>query len=76
MDALSCAGLAFVEASLLIRVRPDDKPLLPTIITTAFLVHYLLVKSYRIWLYPRYFSPLRHVPGPQVSCPPLEHYTE
>ena len=32
-----------------------------------FVAQYLAVKCYRIFLYPYYFSPLRHLPGPTVS---------
>ncbi|RYP39457.1 hypothetical protein DL767_002191 [Monosporascus sp. MG133] len=40
-----------------------------------FVIHYLGLKCYRIFLYPKYFSPLRHIPGPQVSGVPMSrHY--
>lgn len=32
-----------------------------------FLVQYLVVKLYRIFIYPFYVSPLRHLPTPKVS---------
>lgn len=32
-----------------------------------FLASYVGVKSYRIFLYHKLFSPLRHIPGPKVS---------
>lgn len=33
-----------------------------------FTIQFLAVKCYRIFLYPYYFSPLRHLPGPTVSA--------
>lgn len=37
---------------------------------TLFLAQYLALKYYRIFLYHKYFSPLRDVPGPSVSLRP------
>lgn len=38
-------------------------------VLTLFSVQYVLLKYYRLVLYPNYFSPLRHLPGPSVSPP-------
>lgn len=35
------------------------------------LLHYFLLKFYRVYLYPRFFSPLRSLPGPQVHYSPV-----
>lgn len=35
-------------------------------VVILFLVQYFLLKYYRMFLYPTYFSPLRHFPGPGV----------
>lgn len=70
MDLLICAGLTAVELSV-DRIWPgglrqNSLPVLHTALFT-FLAQYLTLKFYRIFLYHRYFSPLRHVPGPTVS---------
>lgn len=74
MDLLICAGLTTVELSVVERLWPEglrrhSLPVLHAALFT-FLAQYLTLKFYRIFLYHRYFSPLRHVPGPTVS--PLE----
>lgn len=71
MDLLICAGLTIVELFVVERVWPEglkqhSLPVLHTALFT-FLPQYLTLKFYRIFLYHRYFSPLRHVPGPTVS---------
>lgn len=33
------------------------------------LLHYAVIKCYRMFIYPYWFSPLRHLPGPKVRCP-------
>lgn len=73
MELLLCAGLAAIE-SLLAKRLPDQEADKVTIRTTIalFLAQYLAVKIYRIFLYPKYFSPLRNVPGPTVSTPSIE----
>ncbi len=35
----------------------------------SFLALYLVAKAFRIFIYPYYLSPLRHLPGPSVSAP-------
>lgn len=71
MDLLICAGLTAVELVAADRfwaegLRQNSFPGLHTALLT-FLAQYLTLKFYRIFLYHRYFSPLRHVPGPKVS---------
>lgn len=71
MDLLVCAGLTAAQVFAADKfwregLRQDSLPVLQTAICT-FLAQYLTLKFYRIFLYHRYFSPLRHVPGPTVS---------
>lgn len=71
MDLLICAGLTAIELIIANRFwaegsRQSSLPGLHTALFT-FLAQYLTLKFYRIFLYHRYFSPLRHVPGPTVS---------
>jgi hypothetical protein len=69
MDIVSCAALAVVQGSLAERFRflgPAGSPLQTTVL--LFALQYIALKVYRVFLYHRYFSPLRHVPGPTVSC--------
>jgi cytochrome P450 len=72
MDLLICAGLATVEVLAATKFwaggsgsRLNSLPVLHAAIGT-FLAQYLTLKIYRIFLYHRYFSPLRHLPGPTV----------
>lgn len=70
MDLLICAGLAAIEVLAADRFwlkgsRQNSLPVLYTAIFTS-LAQYLTLKIYRIFLYHRYFSPLRHLPGPTV----------
>lgn len=71
MDILICAGLSAIELLAVDRfgaeaLRQNSFPVVHTAFFT-FLAQYLTLKFYRIFLYHRYFSPLRHVPGPTVS---------
>lgn len=72
MDLLICAGLTTLELFAVDKLWPkgwgqQTFPVLHAALYT-FLAQYLTLKFYRIFLYHRYFSPLRHVPGPTVSC--------
>lgn len=71
MDLLICAGLAAIEVFAANRFwfegSRQDSLLVSHTAFIAFLAQYLTLKFYRIFLYHRYFSPLRHVPGPTVS---------
>lgn len=65
MDLFVCLGLTALEL-LVVQIfnsRVPDR----TEAVTVFLGQYITLKIYRIFLYPKYFSPLRHVPGPKVS---------
>lgn len=69
MDIVSCVALALAQGKLVERARfleHASSPLQTTIL--LFLLQYVALKVYRVFLYHRYFSPLRHVPGPTVSC--------
>lgn len=69
MDLILCAGLAILETLLSNKFRisePHQDKLYQTTLA-LFLVQYLLLKYYRVFLYHKYFSPLRNVPGPTVS---------
>lgn len=68
MDAAICAGLSVAETLLLFTAR-TPAPYGCTQTQTAgvlFLLQFLAVKYYRFFLYHRFFSPLRHLPGPTV----------
>ncbi|KAI1404488.1 cytochrome P450 [Hypoxylon fuscum] len=66
MDVFTCASLSAVEWLVILLVqgpiRPSYGP--SKTIITLFLLQYVLIKFYRIFLYHRYFSPFRHLPGP------------
>lgn len=77
MDIAICGALALLETTISVfllggldKIRHDVSK------TTVvfFLVQYLAVKFYRVFLYHRYFSPLRHLPGPSVSIHTCFHY--
>lgn len=68
MDLVVCAALAVIEyavASATNSINPDHWQSRATV-TALFIVHYLAAKYYRVFLYHRYVSPLRHLPGPDV----------
>ncbi|KAJ3556516.1 hypothetical protein NPX13_g10117 [Xylaria arbuscula] len=65
MDLAVCATLSVIEAHLALRsLRAENIPGFGQI-AALFLLNYALIKLYRVYLYPRYFSSLRHLPGPQ-----------
>ncbi|KAI1769425.1 cytochrome P450 [Hypoxylon sp. FL1150] len=67
MDVLTCLSLAALEAFVMMMVGDrGHSDSLPTVQTGCilFAIQYLLLKYYRIFLYHKYFSPLRHLPGP------------
>ncbi|CAJ2513250.1 Uu.00g013690.m01.CDS01 [Anthostomella pinea] len=74
MDFVICAGVAFAESLLLKRAPASlfgevrGSTTSQTALTLFFL-QYLVVKYYRIVAYPKYVSPLRHVPGPTDNHP-------
>lgn len=76
MDVISCVAIAAVESWVITRFKlsevvehGDSANRLDTkqIFWTLLSLQYLIVKYYRIFLYHKYFSPLRHIPGPTVS---------
>ncbi|OQV00118.1 hypothetical protein CLAIMM_05656 [Cladophialophora immunda] len=62
MDVLSCATITAGEVYLLKNFHQLD----PTavILLILCLAQYFVLKFYRIYIVPRYLSPLRHLPGP------------
>lgn len=68
MDLGICAALAVSEYAVASATYTiDSDRLQPRATMFALLIfHYLAVKYYRVFLYHRYFSPLRHLPGPDV----------
>lgn len=67
MDLLACAALALITTILGARLAYSDGREQITsrqLFAASFVFQYLSLKFYRIFLYPIYFSPLRHLPGP------------
>ncbi|KAI1206182.1 cytochrome P450 [Annulohypoxylon truncatum] len=65
MDLIMCAGLTAVESLLVNHIPGQESRAVSGKISLAlFCAQYFAVKFYRIFLYHRYFSPLRHLPGP------------
>ncbi|KAH8657841.1 cytochrome P450 [Xylariales sp. PMI_506] len=62
MDVATSAGLSLFEVMIL-PIVPGSKTSLTWL--TLFAAQYLALKCYRVFLYPKYFSPLRHIPGPR-----------
>lgn len=67
MDLFICLGLTALELMVAQSFNAHGLDRVEAI--TVFLGQYITLKIYRIFLYPKYFSPLRHVPGPKVSQP-------
>lgn len=65
-DLRICAGLSIVETLVVSHLAGISNYSFPKAAFGLLLVQYALVKYYRIFLYPFYFSPLRHLPGPKV----------
>ncbi|KAM7194181.1 cytochrome P450 [Naviculisporaceae sp. PSN 640] len=67
-------GLAIVAAFI---QKPSSAELLTTaglkLFVTILGVEYSLLFAYYIFIYPYYFSPLRHVPGPRNNNPLFGH---
>ena len=61
--------LIAVFGSLLAQTVPDYLPLRSFVLTVAVLFWIQLVAwaTWRVILYPKFFSPLRHLPHPSVS---------
>ncbi|OTA91948.1 hypothetical protein M434DRAFT_396775 [Hypoxylon sp. CO27-5] len=65
MDIITCAGLTALE---LIALSPGRELYELSNLKNFFvglLVQYVLLKIYRVVLYPNFFSPLKHLPGPK-----------
>lgn len=67
MDILSCAALVLTEIAFLPALSAGRCFVLFRTFSALFLVHYVVLKIYRIVIYPKFFSPLRHLPGPKAS---------
>ncbi|KAI6083023.1 cytochrome P450 [Hypoxylon rubiginosum] len=71
MDFKICLCLASVEAVAISALSPSHEILsyLPSNRALLFLglvgLQWLLIKFYRIFIYPAFVSPLRHIPGPK-----------
>ncbi|KAI1503986.1 cytochrome P450 3A5 [Biscogniauxia marginata] len=71
MDVRICAGLAFAESLLINWLnKTSQRPVLSTthfgISVLALLgLQWILLKIYRVFVYPHFFSPLRNLPGPK-----------
>ncbi|KAI8952274.1 cytochrome P450 3A5 [Xylaria longipes] len=65
MDVAICVVLASIELYLANLSSKVGESLHLTTFISLLSLHYFLFKFYRIYLYPRFFSPLRHLPGPQ-----------
>lgn len=70
MDLQIAAILSLGETALWARIK-DDFHLASQLrqLLVLFLAQYALLKVYRMFLYPRLFSPLRHLPGPKNDLP-------
>lgn len=64
MDIVACATVAVVASQAISTGKLSSTLQL----CVVFLATYVAVKAYRIFLYHKLFSPLRHIPGPKVSC--------
>ncbi|KAK7955917.1 uncharacterized protein PG986_005139 [Apiospora aurea] len=66
MNVFACAALSLAEVQLAksLSLIETETPQLASIAASLLLGQYLLLKFYRVFLYHRYFSPLRHLPGP------------
>ncbi|KAI1659915.1 cytochrome P450 [Daldinia decipiens] len=65
MDALIFSGLTVLELVALRPSRELDSLWILKRFVAVFFIQYAVLKFYRIVLYPNFFSPLRHLPGPK-----------
>ncbi|KAL1857423.1 hypothetical protein Daus18300_010396 [Diaporthe australafricana] len=68
MDLLTCAALALVNSLLFARLGYCNGPEQLTgrqTFAIIFILQYLSLKYYHVFFYHKYFSPLRHLPGPK-----------
>ncbi|ETS78006.1 hypothetical protein PFICI_10068 [Pestalotiopsis fici W106-1] len=65
---MDIAAAAIITAIEFVLVRKWEDSIATNLssehVLSLFLTQYLLLKYYRMVLYPKYFSPLRHFPGP------------
>lgn len=70
MDVIACLSLTAVElvAADIFHLRTLTPRFSPGygLGAAVFFAQYFVLKFYRIFLYPNFFSPLRHLPGPKV----------
>jgi hypothetical protein len=61
-------SIAFASLGILAFISPQELYSRHTFLiwATCLAIQYLLLKVYRIFIYPFYVSPLRHLPGPKV----------
>ncbi|KAI1098416.1 cytochrome P450 [Jackrogersella minutella] len=65
MDIVTCGGLTLLELGALIPIRELSSFSAFKKFCIGLLVQYVLLKVYRVIIYPNFFSPLRHLPGPK-----------
>ncbi|KAI1425843.1 cytochrome P450 3A5 [Xylaria sp. FL1777] len=65
MDLAVCAALTAVELHLSMTTLRAEGSIHFGRFIGVLLLQYFLFKFSRVYLYPRFFSPLRHLPGPQ-----------
>ncbi|KAK6069803.1 Cytochrome P450 709B2 [Seiridium cupressi] len=67
MDVLTCVGLATLEVATARGIGITTSFATSQVILIVFILHYFAIKYYRTYLYPKHFSPWRHLPTPQAS---------
>lgn len=67
MDILGCVGLVVCETAFLLPLSAGRGVAPLRAFSALFLAHYVVLKLYRIVIYPTFLSPLRHLPGPKAS---------
>lgn len=66
MDLLKCGAISSVEVLLLLRAEYIQQGAVLYTFFALFSQQYLALKLFHILVWPFYFSPLRHLPGPKV----------
>ncbi|KAK0633890.1 cytochrome P450 3A5 [Immersiella caudata] len=82
MDVLTAAALSFFEVATWawlsgrsLSLRPLSQLNLIRLLL-HFVIHYVTLKFYNIVVYPRFFSPLRNLPGPRDGVPLLGQFPQ
>ncbi|KAI2470825.1 cytochrome P450 [Annulohypoxylon bovei var. microspora] len=65
MDIISCGILTALELVAFIPDREHSSSSVSKQFLIGLVAQYVILKFYRVVLYPNYFSPLRHLPGPK-----------